>query len=429
LKQQDKILMKKPVKMAWNEPGGSKKDDDPWGEGKNNQQGPPDLDEVVRNIQEKVAGIFGGKKKGSGTGGSNRMPGNFGIGIIILIIIAVWALSGFYIVDEGKRGVVLEFGKYKETTQSGLRWHIPYPVESVQIVNVSQIRNVEIGYRSGGGEQATRSIPREALMLTQDENIVDVNFAIQYRVKDAKDYLFNVRDPDVTLGAATESAIREVIGKSKMDFVLTEGRSDVAARVEALIQQILDLYNSGLHVTSVNMQDAQPPEQVQAAFSDAVKAREDLQRSKNEAEAYANDVEPRARGTKAQVVAEAEAYKQKVVIQAKGDASRFLQVLTEYEKAPQVTRERLYLETIEEVLKKTSKVMLDVKGGGNILFLPLDRLLQGSNMPFSTGTSQSSAGQSSGSSSTQQSDQRSSNSTGQADDQRSRLLLRSREIR
>jgi len=421
--------MKKPVKMAWNEPGGSK-DDDPWGDGKNNQQGPPDLDEVVRNIQEKVAGIFGGKKKGSGsgTGSGGRMPGNFGIGIIVLIIVAVWALSGFYIVDQGKRGVVLEFGKYNETTQAGLRWHIPYPVESVQIVNVSQIRNVEIGYRSGGGEQATRSIPREALMLTQDENIVDVNFAVQYRVKDAKDYLFNVRDPDVTLGAASESAIREVIGKSKMDFVLTEGRSEVAQRVETLIQQILDLYKSGLHVTSVNMQDAQPPEQVQAAFSDAVKAREDLQRSRNEAEAYANDVEPRARGTKAQITAEAEAYKQKVVIQANGEASRFLQVLAAYKKAPEVTRERLYLETIEDVMSKTSKVMLDVKGSGNVLFLPLDRLLQGTKMPFPTGTAQSSGGQSSGTTSSQQSDQRSSSSS-QDDDQRARLLLRSREIR
>lgn len=422
--------MKKPVKMAWNEPGGSK-DDDPWGGGgKNNQQGPPDLDEVVRNIQDKVVGIFGGKKKGSGGGGTgSRLPGGIGLGVIILIIVGVWALSGFYIVDEGKRGVVLEFGKYKETTQAGLRWHIPYPVESVQIVNVSQIRTVEIGYRSGGGgEQATRSIPREALMLTQDENIVDVNFAIQYKVKDAKNYLFDVRDPDQTLGQATESAIREVIGKSKMDFVLTEGRSEVVQRAEKLIQEILDIYKSGLQVTSLNMQDAQPPEQVQAAFSDAVKAREDEQRSINEAEAYSNDVIPRARGTKAQVIAEAEAYKEKVVIQAKGETNRFLQVLAEYEKAPQVTRERMYLETIEQVMNKTSKVMLDVKGGGNVLFLPLDRLLQGINSPLPTGASPSSGSQSSSTSSSQVSSQRSSSSN-QESDQRSRLLLRSREIR
>lgn len=421
--------MKQPVKMAWNEPGGSK-DDDPWGGGgKNSQQGPPDLDEVVRKIQEKFAGIFGGKSKGpASTGGGSAKPGKFGIGVIVLVILVVWGLSGFYIVDEGKRGVVLLFGKYKTTTQAGLRWHIPYPVESAEIVNVDQNRTVEIGFRTAGAELATRSMPREALMLTQDENIVDVNFAIQYRVKDAKDYLFNVRDPDITLGQATESAVREIIGKSKMDFVLTEGRSEVAQRAEKLIQDILDLYKSGLLITSVNMQNAQPPEQVQAAFSDAVKAREDEQRLINEAEAYSNDVIPRARGARSQMMEGAKAYKDQVIAQAEGESSRFLQVLVEYKKAPEVTRERLYLNTIEEVMNNTSKVMLDVTGGGNILFLPLDRLLQGTNtnMPFSSGTAKS--GQSLNSAQSQQTDQRSRNNEQDAD-QRARTLLRSRELR
>lgn len=419
--------MKKPVKMAWNEPGGSK-DDDPWGGGKSDQQGPPDLDEVVRKIQERFGGIFGGKSRGQGTGGSTQGPGKFGIGIIVLIIVLVWGVTGFYIVDEPERGVVLRFGKYETTTQPGLRWHIPYPVETVKRINVSQIQTVEIGYRTGG-DLATRSIARESLMLTQDENIVDVNFAIQYRIKDAKDYWFNLRDPDETLVAATESAVREIIGKSKMDFVLTEGRSEVAQRAEALIQQILDLYTSGLQITSVNMQDAQPPEQVQAAFSDAVKAREDEQRSINEAEAYSNDVIPRARGEKSRMMEESKAYRDQVIAKAEGEASRFLKVLTEYKKAPEVTRERLYLDTVEEVMSKTSKVMLDVKGGGNILFLPLDRLLRGTaNMHLPLGTSSSGSQSSTSTQSQQQTSQRSRNDA-QGVDERARTLLRNREIR
>ncbi len=425
--------MKKPVKMAWNEPGGSK-DDDPWGGSKGGQQGPPDLDEVVRKIQAKFGGIFGGGKgKGTGGGGTSG-PGKYGIGLIVLIIVAVWGLSGFYIIDEGTRGVVLQFGKYNTTTQPGFHWHIPYPVQNVEVVNIEQVRTVEIGYRSGGtDQQTTRSIPREALMLTQDENIVDVNFAIQYQVKDAKDYLFNVRDPDLTLGQVTESAIREIIGKSKMDFVLTEGRSEVVQRGEKLIQDILDLYNSGLQVISLNMQDAQPPEQVQAAFSDAVKAREDRQRSINEAEAYSNSVIPRARGARSRMLEEAKGYKQQVIEKAEGETSRFQQVLDEYEKAPEVTRERLYLDTIEEVMNKTSKVMLDVKQGGNILFLPLDRLLQGTNMSLPLGTGQQSDDrQSSGSGQSQQQSNQGSRNSGSSDQSlsdRARALLRSREIR
>ena len=366
--------------MAWNEPGGSK-DNDPWGGGKKNDQGPPDLDEVVKKFQDQVSKIFGGKGRSGGDGegqgsSTGASGGKIGIGVVLGGALFLWGLTGIYIVDEGKRGVELRFGQYSETTQPGPHWHIPSPIDSVEIVDVSQIRNVEIGYRSGaGGESSKRSVLNEAMMLTQDENIVDVNFAVQYRIKEARDYLFNMRSPDETLREATESAVREIVGKSKMDFVLTEGRSDMVQSAEVLIQDILDRYGSGLQVTSVNMQDAQPPEQVQAAFSDAVKAREDEQRLKNEAEAYANDILPKARGAGARMNEEATAYKSKVVAEAEGQASRFLQVLSEYQKAPEVTRERLYLDAMETVLNSTSKVMLDVEGSGNLLYLPLDRMM------------------------------------------------------
>jgi len=361
--------------MAWNEPGGPSgpKDKDPWG-GQNKEQGPPDLDEVVRKLQDKLGALFGGRR-GGGSSGDGKL-GSTGIGIIILIILVLWGATGFYTIDQGNRGVVLRFGKYLETTQAGLHWRVPYPVDSVRIVNVQAIRNVEIGYRSNGDGQGVRTVPREALMLTQDENIVDINLAVQYKIKDAKDYLFNLRDPDLTLHQATESAIREVIGKSKMDFVLTEGRSEIVSRTELLTQKILDRYKSGLLITSVNMQDAQPPEEVQAAFNDAVKAREDEQRLKNEAEAYSNDIIPKARGKAARMLEDSKAYKARVVDQAEGEASRFTQLLTEYEKAPEVTRERLYLDAIESVLNKSSKVMLDVKGGNSLFYLPLDQLLK-----------------------------------------------------
>ncbi len=383
--------------MAWNEPGGSK-DNDPWGGGKKNDQGPPDLDEVVKKFQDQVSSIFGGKGKGSGGDGEGQGSSSgggsgskIGLGVVVGGALFLWGLTGIYIVDEGKRGVELVFGAYSETTQPGPHWHLPAPISTVEIVDVSQIRNVEIGYRSGvGGESSKRSVLNEAMMLTQDENIVDVNFAVQYRIKNAQDYLFNLRSPDETLREATESAVREIVGKSKMDFVLTEGRSEMVQSAEILIQAILDRYGSGLQVTSVNMQDAQPPEQVQAAFSDAVKAREDEQRVKNEAEAYANDILPKARGAGARMFEEATAYKSKVVSEAEGQTSRFLQVLTEYEKAPVVTRERLYLDAMETVLNNTSKVMLDVEGSGNLLYLPLDRMMAPATaaMPMIQQTSQ-----------------------------------------
>ncbi len=379
--------------MAWNEPGNSDKsgkDRDPWSGGGRKQDGPPDLDEVARKLQAAVARALGGKKRsgGSSGGGGDRSgggPGNvnlpnlpnlpLGGGVIVLLALILWGLSGIYIIDPAERGVVLRFGQYTDTTMPGPHWHIPFPIESVEKVNVEEIRNAEIGYRSGGRAQsATGVVLRESLMLTQDENIISVQLAVQYRIKDAKDYLFNVVEPDLALRAATESALRETIGKSKMDFVLTEGRADIAAQIQNRTQEILDLYVSGLQITSVNMQDAQPPDEVQSAFADVVKAREDRQRLVNEAEAYANDIIPRARGGAARIVAEADAYREQVVADAEGTASRFSQVLAEYKKAPEVTRERLYLDTMEKVLSSSSKVVVDL-GSNNLTVLPLERML------------------------------------------------------
>ncbi len=349
--------------MAWNEPGdgGSK---DPWG-GRSPQDGPPDLDEAIKNLQKKLGAIFGGD--GRGRGGSSPLAG-----LLVGAVVVIWGLFGFYIVEEGKQGVVLQFGAYRTTTSPGLHW-FPRFVQSVEQVDVSRIRTAEIGYRGVRGKNT--QMERESLMLTQDENIVDIQLAVQYRVKDAKDYLFSLRDPDATLVEATESAIREIIGKSKMDFVLTEGRGDIGMRATQMVQQILDNYKSGLLITRVNLLDAQPPEQVQHAFEDAVKAREDEERQKNEAEAYANDVLPKARGAAARQLEEANGYKSKVIARAEGDAARFEQVLKEYEKAPAVTRERMYLETVESVLSSVSKVMVDASGSSNLLYLPLDRLV------------------------------------------------------
>lgn len=376
------------VKMAWNEPDDDKKD--PWGNREKkpgDQQSPPDLDEVVKQMQNKITKLFGGKGGGGGEGGGasggGASPSSSLIGLIIGVLFVVWLASGIYIVDPGERGVVTRFGSYVATTEPGPHWRIPFPVDKVEVVNVDQIRDVEVGYRSSPG-RSDNSVPQEALMLTQDENIVDIKFAVQYRVKDAKDYLFSVRDPHTTLREATESAVREAIGKSKMDFVLTQGQSDIAVRTENLIQEILDRYSTGLLVTSVNLQSAQPPQEVKGAFEDAIKAREDNERLKNDAEAYANDIIPRARGNAARQLEEASGYKARVVAQAEGESKRFTELLAEYKKAPQVTRDRLYLDTIEWVMGNTSKVLVDVEGGNNLLYLPLDKLVtQGTQAPLS----------------------------------------------
>lgn len=369
--------------MAWNEPGGSK-DNDPWGN-RSKKSGPPDLDEVIRNMRRKLEGLFGGKGKPSGgdTGGRSPLGGSSaGIGGVVLLLVGAWLVYDMvYIIQPAERGVVLRFGQYVTSLEPGLTLRMPRPIERVEVVNVDKSRNVEIGFRSTGEGGKTTTVPSESLMLTRDENIIDVQFAVQYRVKSANDYLFNVKDPDLTLREATESAVREVVGQNKMDFVLTEGRSDIVARIQALTQQILDHYKTGLLVTSVNMQDAQPPDEVQHAFDDAVKAREDEQRQINEAEAYSNDVLPRARGAAARLIEEAQAYKSEVIAKAEGEASRFDRVVNEYKKAPRVTRERMYLEALEEVLSKSTKVMVDVKGGNNMLYLPLDRIMEQSGMP------------------------------------------------
>ncbi|MGE5095301.1 MAG: FtsH protease activity modulator HflK [Betaproteobacteria bacterium] len=346
--------------------------------GKKNNEGPPDLDEILRKLQQKLANLLG-LRRGTppgGTGGPPRTvgPAMFGGGVafVVLLIIAVWLASGFYIVNEGERGVVLRVGRYLETTTPGPRWHLPYPIESVEIVNVSRVRTVEVGYRGN----AKNKQPQEALMLTDDENIVDVQFAIQYTLKSPEDYLFNNRNPDDNVLQAAETAIREVVGKSKMDFVLNQGRSEIASQVKQLMQHLLDRYKTGINVTTVNLQNVQAPEQVQAAFDDAVRAGQDRERFKNEGQSYSNDVVPKARGVAARLIEEANGYKQSVISTAQGDASRFRQVLAEYEKAPQVTRERIYLETMQQVLGSTSKVIVDQKGAQNLLYLPLDKIMQ-----------------------------------------------------
>lgn len=348
--------------MAWNEPGGPN-GRDPWG-GRDNEQGPPDLDEVVRKLQNKFGRLFGGRGGSTNSGGSSGGFGAAGIGLLLVLALAVWALSGFYIIEEGKRGVVLRFGDYQATTGPGLHWY-PRFIESVERVDVDSIRSIELGYRAD-----------EALMLTQDENIIDIKFAVQYRISDPKEYLFNVRDPDETLRQALESAVREVVGKSRMDFVITGGRAEVAVRSRELLQEVLDQYKAGLIVTSLTMQDAQAPEQVQDAFADVVKAREDEVRLKNEAEAYANHILPRARGQAARIIEEANAYRERVTAEAEGETARFLDVLGEYRKAPSVTRKRLYIDALESVLTKSSKVMVDTQSGNNLLYLPLDKLMQ-----------------------------------------------------
>jgi membrane protease subunit HflK len=345
-----------------------------WGR-RGNNEGPPDLDELWRNLTQRLNKIFGGR--GSGGGPSEpgrspfaRIPG--GVGLVVAIAVALWLASGFYIVDASQRGVVLRFGKYLQTTPPGLQWHIPFPFESAEIVNVSQVRTIEVGYRGN----IRSKVLKESLMLTDDENIIDLQFAVQYLLKSPEDFLFNNRNPDEAVMQAAETAIREVVGKSKMDFVLYEGREAVAAAVQKLLQQILDRYQTGIEVSKVTMQNAQPPEQVQAAFDDAVKAGQDRERLKNEGQAYANDVIPRTAGMASRLTQEADGYRQRVIATAEGDASRFQQVLVEYQKAPVVTRDRLYLDTMQQIFGNVTKVLVDQKGGNSLLMLPLDKLIQ-----------------------------------------------------
>jgi membrane protease subunit HflK len=365
--------------MALNDPNWGRGSRGPQGPGGSNQ-GPPDLDELWRNFNRRLSELFG-RRRGGGGDEPPRPPSNWqlggGAGVLIALVFAVWLASGFYIVVEGQRGVVLTFGRFAQETMPGLRWRLPWPLQSHEIVNLAQVRTLEVGYRNN----VRTKVLKESLMLTDDENIVDLQFAVQYLVKDARDFVFNVRRPDESAMQIAETAMREVIGKSKMDQILYETQVDVANRARDLMQVIHDRYGTGITVSAVTIQNAQPPEQVQAAFDDAVKAGQDRERQKNEGQAYANDVIPRARGTASRLQQESEGYKQRVIANAEGDASRFKQVLTEYAKAPAVTRERIYIDTMQQVLQSTSKIMMDYRGSGNLLYLPLDKLMQGAGAP------------------------------------------------
>ena len=367
--------------MAWNEPGSDNRD--PWGQG-NGQNGPPDLDDLIKDLKKKFSGFLGGGgRKSAGGGGGGGMPSLGGKAwvLIVLVLGLLWAASGFYVVEQGEQGVELQFGQYKQVTEAGLRWHLPYPVETVEIVNVQQIRTVEVGYRSNTRSNQFATVPQEALMLTKDENIIDIQFAVQYDIKDPRFLLFNVSENlDQVVRQATESSVREVVGRNTMDFAITGGRAEIAQETRLLLQNILDRYQTGINVKAVEMQNAQPPSEVKGAFDDAVKAREDEVKFRNEAEAYANDIIPRARGSASRVLQEAQAYQASVVAKAQGEASRFTQVLNEYHKAPGVTRDRLYIDAMEQVLSRSTKIMIDQSAGGNnVMYLPLDQLIRQRN--------------------------------------------------
>jgi membrane protease subunit HflK len=367
-----------------------------WGRGNNNGSepprrpnkgdGPPDLDEVWRDFNNRLSSLFGRKPKrggpfgggdnGSGNGGGVQLPKGSPkmVAVIIVILIGLWLASGFVIVQEGQVAVVTKFGKYTKTLPPGLQWRLPYPIESHQTVNISQLRTFEVGYR---GTARNKVLP-ESLMLTTDENIVDLQFVVQYRLMStgAPDYLFKTSQPDESVRQASETAMREIVGKKPMDFVLYSGRTEVAAEVQKLAQSILDRYQTGIQISTVAIQNVQPPEQVQAAFDDAVKAGQDRERQINEGNAYSNKVLPEAQGQVARMIQEAEGYRAKVIGDAQGDTSRFASVEAEYAKAPDITRERMYLSTVQEILENTSKIMVDSQANNNMLYLPLDKIMR-----------------------------------------------------
>ncbi len=348
-----------------------------------NTQGPPDLDELWRDFNRKLGGLLGGKGGGPRRPGDSGGPSGFnpdpkstgiGVGLVGAVALVFWASTGFFIVQEGQQGVITQFGKYHSTVGAGFNWRLPYPVQRHELVFVTQIRSVDVGR-----DNVVRATGlRESAMLTEDENIVEIKFAVQYRLSDARAYLFESRDPDAAVIKAAETAVREVVGKMKMDAALAEERDQIAPRVRTLMQNILDRYKVGIEVVAVNMQQGgvRPPEQVQAAFDDVLKAGQERERIKNEAQAYANDVIPRAEGAASRLREEAEGYKSRIVAQAKGDSERFRAVLTEYQKAPQVTRERMYVDSMQEVYGNVTKVLIDSKQGNNLLYLPLDKIMQ-----------------------------------------------------
>ncbi len=350
----------------------------------NKGDGPPDLDELWRDFNRKLGGLFGGQGGGQPprhNGPEQGGPGNFqpdmksagiGMGLIAGVVVLVWAGSGFFIVQEGEQAVVTSFGKYSHTADAGFKWRMPYPFQAHETVQVTQLRSAQVG-RS---ELVKETGLRDSAMLTQDENIVDIRFKVQYRLKDAREYLFENRNPDQAVVQAAESAVREIVGKSGMDSVLYEQRDVIATDLIKSVQNQLDRLKAGILIVNVNVEHVQAPEQVQAAFDDALKANADRERLKNEGQAYANDVIPKAQGTSARLREEAEGYKARVIAQAEGDAQRFASVLTEYQKAPAVTRDRMYIDTMTQVYSNVSKVLVDTRSNSNLLYLPLDKLMQ-----------------------------------------------------
>ncbi|AHI29068.1 FtsH protease activity modulator HflK [Marinobacter similis] len=368
--------------MAWNEPGGNRNDNDPWGNGgrRGDDQGPPDLDEALKKGLDKLNRMLGGKGKKSGGSGGSSGGGAGGFGAIIalagILVVGYVVFQSFYTVDEQERAVVLRFGEYNRTENPGLRFKVPL-IDDVTKVRVTNVRTAE-----SSGQ-----------MLTQDENLVTVDLQVQYRVADAQAYVLNVRDSNQALAFATDSALRHEVGSSSLDDVLTEGRAELAVRVEQRLQRFLGEYGTGLEIVRVNVESTQPPPAVQDAFREVQRAREDEQRVKEEAETYRNKVVPEARGQAQRMIEEANAYKQEVIERARGETARFLELLAVYQQAPTVTRDRLYLQAVETVLSNSSKILVDTESSGNMMYLPLDRLTQGS-LPRS-------GGQSSGSGSSQ----------------------------
>ncbi|WP_291113306.1 FtsH protease activity modulator HflK [Hydrogenophaga sp.] len=366
----------------------------PRGQGPN--QGPPDLDELWRDFNRKLGGLLGNKGRGGNQGGGNGSGGNggmqgfnpnpkatgIGFGLIAGVALLIWMGTGFFIVQEGQQAVITQFGKYHSSVGAGFNWRLPYPIQRHETVFVTQIRSVDVG--------RDNVVPatglRESAMLTEDENIVEIKFAVQYRLNDARAFLFESRDPDAAVVKVAETAVREVVGKMKMDAALAEERDQIAPRVRTLMQSILDRYKVGIEVVGINLQQGgvRPPEQVQASFDDVLKAGQERERAKNEAQAYANDVVPRARGAASRLTEEAEGYRARIVAQAEGDSQRFRAVLTEYQKAPQVTRERMYTDAMQEIYSNVTKVLVDSKSGSNLLYLPLDKIMQMTGQPAST---------------------------------------------
>ncbi|WBS01456.1 FtsH protease activity modulator HflK [Pseudoduganella sp. SL102] len=368
------------LKLSLNDPrwGQDKDNNRQAQEGKKPGDGPPDLDQLWRDFNQRLNGLFGNKNRnnnggggGGGSGGGELKGAGVTIGAVAVIALLVWLASGAFIVQEGQKGIVTTFGRFSHETPAGFNWRWPYPFQANETVNVSQVRTVEVGYRGNTRNKQAR----ESLMLTDDENIIDIQFAVQYQLSDPVAWLYNNRDAEDTVRQVAETAIREIVGRSKMDYVLYEGREKVAYDTQRLMQDILDRYASGALVTNVTMQGVQPPEQVQTAFDDAVKAGQDRERLKNEGAAYANQVVPTARGAAFRLLQEAEAYRSMVVENASGNADRFKSVLVEYQKAPGVTRDRMYLDTMQQIFANTSKVMVDAKAGSNLLYLPLDKLI------------------------------------------------------